>query len=53
MTSLPNETWTTKTATEMTDDEVNQARAHFMDQGSNRMEGEWLRRHGLPENYGD
>ncbi|HVL24319.1 MAG TPA: hypothetical protein VM450_09540 [Thermomicrobiales bacterium] len=53
MPNLPNVSWTAKSANEMTDDEVNDARAHFMAQGSNSMEGEWLRRHGLPENYGD
>ncbi|SDI51598.1 ADP-ribose pyrophosphatase YjhB, NUDIX family [Sinosporangium album] len=45
--------WYTKTAAEMTDDEVNEARAYYDSIGSNSMEGEWLRRHGLPENYGD
>lgn len=53
MSSLPNESWTTKAGQDMTDQEVNDARAHFMEQGSDSMEGEWLRRHGLPENYGD
>ena len=51
--SLPDESWTTKPGKDMTDDEVNQARSHFAAQGSRSMEGEWLRRHGLPENYGD
>lgn len=37
----------------MTDDEVNDARATFAAVGRNDYEGEWLRRHGLPENYGD
>ncbi|MGW9461261.1 hypothetical protein ACWG5N_35565 [Streptomyces globisporus] len=42
-----------KTAPEMTDDEVNDARATFESVGRNDYEGEWLRRHGLPEDYGD
>lgn len=45
--------WYTKTSGEMTDDEVNEARAHYVSAGEPWMESEWLRRHGLPENYGD
>lgn len=45
--------WYTKNALQMTDAEVNAARGHYMTQGSDAMESEWLRRHGLPANYGD
>ena len=45
--------WYTKPGQEMTDDEVNEARAYYQSIGSTSMEAEWLRRHGLPENYGD
>jgi hypothetical protein len=44
--------WWHKVAGEMSDDEVNDARAYYADRGENWMEGEWLRRHGLPEDYG-
>lgn len=46
-------TWYTKPGQDMTDDEVNEARAYYQSTGSTSMEAEWLRRHGLPENYGD
>ncbi|MGY1498565.1 hypothetical protein ACW4TU_18530 [Streptomyces sp. QTS52] len=46
-------TWYTKPGQDMTDDEVNEARAYYQSIGSTSMEAEWLRRHGLPENYGD
>ncbi|MEU8968128.1 hypothetical protein AB0D11_02435 [Streptomyces monashensis] len=45
--------WYTKPGSEMTDDEVNEARAYYDSIGSNSMEGEWRRRHGLPDDYGD
>ena len=44
--------WYPKPGRDMTDDEVNEARAYYDSIGSNSMEGEWLRRHGLPEDYG-
>jgi hypothetical protein len=52
-TDHTQQSWYPKTSGEMTDDEVNDARAYYDSQGSNSMESEWLRRHGLPENYGD
>lgn len=51
--SLTGKSWANKTSTQMTDDEVNDARATFEAVGRNDYEGEWLRRHDLPENYGD
>lgn len=45
--------WYPKTSLQMTDAEVNEARAYYDSIGSNSMESEWLRRHDLPENYGD
>jgi outer membrane protein assembly factor BamD (BamD/ComL family) len=45
--------WYTKTSVEMNDAEVNEARAYYDSIGSNEMEGEWLRRHNLPDGYGD
>ena len=45
--------WYPKVSGDMTDDEVDEARAYYQSIGSTSMESEWLRRHGLPENYGD
>lgn len=50
---LTGKTWANKTSREMTDDEVNDARATFEAVGRNDYEAEWLRRHGFPEDYGD
>lgn len=50
--SLVGKTWAHKTAPEMTDDEVNDARATYESAGSSAYESEWLRRHGLPADYG-
>ena len=50
---LTGKSWANKTAPEMTDDEVNDARATYEAAGRNNYESEWLRRHGLPEDYGD
>ncbi|MYR75199.1 MULTISPECIES: hypothetical protein [unclassified Streptomyces] len=51
--NLIGKTWANKTTPEMTDAEVNDARATFEAVGRIDYESEWLRRHGLPENYGD
>lgn len=50
---LTGKTWAHKTAPEMTDDEVNDARAAFEAVGRSDYENEWLRRHGFPQNYGN
>lgn len=50
---LTGKSWAHKTSTQMTDDEVNDARATFEAVGRNDYESEWLRRHGLPEDFGD
>lgn len=44
--------WYSKPGADMTDDEVNEARAYYDSVGSQSMEGEWLKRHGLPWDYG-
>ncbi|MFD7867798.1 hypothetical protein [Streptomyces sp. NPDC059783] len=49
---LTGKSWAHKTASEMTDDEVNDARRTFGAVGRSDYEAEWLRRHGLPESYG-
>ncbi|MFF2731800.1 hypothetical protein ACFVS9_28315 [Streptomyces sp. NPDC058008] len=51
--NLTGKSWANKTAPQMTDAEVNDARATFAAVGRNDYEGEHLRRHGLPEDYGD
>ncbi len=50
---LTGKSWADKTAPEMTDDEVNDARATCEAAGRRDYEGEWLRRHGLPDNLAD
>lgn len=44
--------WYPKAGQDMTDDEVNEARAYYDSIGSNQMEGVWLERHGLSWDYG-
>lgn len=44
--------WYPKPGRDMTDAEVNESRTYYDSIGSTEMEGEWLRRHGIPENYG-
>ncbi|MFJ5294577.1 hypothetical protein [Streptomyces sp. NPDC088348] len=51
--NITGKSWANKTTPEMTDAEVNDARATFDSVGRSDYEGEWLRRHGLPESYGD
>jgi hypothetical protein len=46
---LTGKSWANKTAPQMTDDEVDDARATYEAAGRPDYEGEWLRRHGLPE----
>lgn len=48
---ITDKSWLHKTAPEMTDEEVDDARATYGALGSNAYEGEWLRRHGLPEEW--
>lgn len=48
---LTGKSWANKTAPEMTDDEVNDARAAFEAVGRGDYESEWRRRHGLPADY--
>ena len=52
MADLTGKSWAQKTAPDMTDEEVNDARSTYAAEGSMRYESEWLRRHGLSENYG-
>lgn len=46
---ITDKTWVNKTAPEMTDAEVDDARATFDKIGGSDYEGEWLRRHNLPD----
>ncbi|WP_055532720.1 hypothetical protein [Streptomyces graminilatus] len=44
--------WYPKLARDMTDDEVNEAHAYYQSIGELWMESEWLKRRGLPPDYG-